>query len=146
MRYLLLFSVTHSWIIWIHVEIFRFLPIYINMKPDLFWNFQFWLQITLKKILSQKKRSLPHLKALTFDYFGDKSPEVRFHRITLSYSYFEEFEFLRQFSKKQNMIKKNISWTEMKSLLTKPSNVLPFYTSSQNSNLLYSEVDFLKHS
>ena len=24
-------------------------------------------------------------------------------------------------------------------------NVLPFYTSSQNSNLLYSEVDFLKH-
>ena len=106
MRYLLLFSVTHSWIIWIHVEIFRFLPIYINMKPDLFWNFQFWLQITLKKILSQKKRSLPHLKALTFDYFGDKSPKVPFHRITLSYSYFEEFDFLRQFSKKQNMTKK----------------------------------------
>ena len=34
----------------------------------------------------------------------------------------------------------------MKSLLTKPSNVLPFYTSSQNSNLLYSEVDSLKRS
>ena len=32
-------------------------------------------------------------------------PEVPF-RITSSYSYFEEFEFLRQFSKKQNMIKK----------------------------------------
>jgi hypothetical protein len=36
----------------------------------------------------------------------DKSPEVPFHRITSSYSYFEEFEFLRQFSKKHNMIKK----------------------------------------
>ena len=34
------------------------------------------------------------------------SQEVQFHRITLSYSYFEEFEFLRQISKKQNMIKK----------------------------------------
>jgi hypothetical protein len=31
-------------------------------------------------------------------------------------------------------------------LLTKPSNVLPFYTSSQNLNLLCSEVDFLKRS
>jgi len=38
--------------------------------------------------------------------FKDKYPEVPFHRITSSYSYFEEFEFLRQFSKKQNMIKK----------------------------------------
>ena len=36
----------------------------------------------------------------------DKSPEVPFHRITSSYSYFEEFDFLRQFCKKQNMIKK----------------------------------------
>ena len=52
--------------------------------------------------------------------------------------------FLQQFSKKQNMTKKNMSWTEIKSLLTKPSNVLSFYTSSQNSNLLYSEVDSLK--
>ena len=36
----------------------------------------------------------------------DKSPEVLFQRITSSYSYFEDFEFLRQYSKKQNMIKK----------------------------------------
>ena len=36
----------------------------------------------------------------------DISPEVSFHRITLSYSYFDEFEFCRQFSKEQNMIKK----------------------------------------
>ena len=36
----------------------------------------------------------------------DKSPEVPFHRITLSYSHLEEFEFLRQFSKKQNLTKK----------------------------------------
>ena len=35
---------------------------------------------------------------------------------------------------------------EMKGLLTKPSNVLPFYTSIQNSNLLYSKVDSLKRS
>jgi hypothetical protein len=34
----------------------------------------------------------------------------------------------------------------MKSLLTKPSNDLPFYKSSQNSNLLYSAVDSLKRS
>jgi hypothetical protein len=57
----------------------------------------------------------------------------------------KKFEFLRQFSKKQNMIKKNYQLNKKK-LLTKTSNVLPFYTSSQNSNLLYSEVDFLKHS
>ena len=35
-----------------------------------------------------------------------KSSEVPFYRITSSYSYFEQFEFLRQFSKKQDMIKK----------------------------------------
>ena len=33
----------------------------------------------------------------------------------------------------------------MKILLTKPCNVLSFYTSSQNSNLLYIEVDFLSN-
>ena len=38
--------------------------------------------------------------------FKDKSPKVPFNSITSSYSYFEEFKFLRQFSKKQNMIKK----------------------------------------
>ena len=36
----------------------------------------------------------------------DKSLKVPFHRLTLSYSYYEEFEFLCQFSKKQNMTKK----------------------------------------
>jgi hypothetical protein len=45
--------------------------------------------------------------------FKDKSPEIRFHRITfLSYSYFEEFEFLCQFSKKQNMIKEKYQLKE----------------------------------
>ena len=33
---------------------------------------------------------------------------------------------------------------ELKSLLTPQSNILPFYTSSQNSNLQYGEVDSLK--
>ena len=70
-------------------------------------------------------------------YGKDKSLEGPFHRITSLYSYFEEFEFLRQFSKKQNMISAE---------QTKPSNVLPFNTLSQNSNLLYSEDDSLKHS
>ena len=44
----------------------------------------------------------------------DKSPEVLFQRITSSYSYFEDFEFLRQYSKKQNMIKKKyqLNWNE----------------------------------
>ena len=43
-----------------------------------------------------------------------KSPEVPFHKITSPYSYFEQFEFLRKFSKKQNMIKKNyqLNWTK----------------------------------
>ena len=76
----------------------------------------------------------------------DKSPKVPFHRITLSYSYFEEFEFWANSARSKKSSRKNISWTEMKSLLTKPSNVLPSYTSSQNSNFLYSEVDFLKRS
>ena len=35
----------------------------------------------------------------------DKFSEVPFHRITSSYSYFEEFDFFCQFSKKQNMKK-----------------------------------------
>ena len=47
---------------------------------------------------------------------------------------------------KHGQEKIHISWTEIKSLLIKPSNVLPSYPSSQNSDLLYSEVDFLKHS
>ena len=57
--------------------------------------------------------------------------EVPFHRITSSYSYFEEFEFLRKFSKKQNMTEKNISWTEIKSLLTKPRNVFTHHAKIQ---------------
>ena len=54
--------------------------------------------------------------------------------------------FVANSARSKTWSRKNISWTEMKSLLTKLSNVLPFYTSSQNSNLLYSEVDSLKHS
>ena len=73
----------------------------------------------------------------------DKSPEVTFHRITLSCSYFEGFEFLRQFTKKQNMIMKKYQLNRNKKFVDKAQqcNVLPFNTSSQNSNLLYSEVD-----
>ena len=56
--------------------------------------------------------------------FKDKSPKVPFHRITLSYSYFEELEFLHSSASSKTWSRKNISWTEMKNLLTKPSNVL----------------------
>ena len=77
----------------------------------------------------------------------DKSPEVLFLRIASSYSQSEKLEFLRQFCKKQNMIKKKYQLNRNKKcLLTKPSNVLSFYTSSQNSNLLYSNFDSLKRS
>ena len=58
-------------------------------------NFQQWLHLYPEI-----------LKAKEFQICKGKSPEVPFHRISLSYRYFEEFEFLRQFSKKQNMIKK----------------------------------------
>ena len=72
-----------------------------------------------------------------------KSPEVPFHGITLPSSY---SKFLRQFSNKQN-IQKNYQLSRNKKFVDKaPNNVLPFYTSSHNPNLLYSEVDFLKHS
>ena len=44
------------------------------------------------------------LKVVAKLAFKGQPPEVLFHRNTSSYSY---FEFLRQFNKKQNMIKKN---------------------------------------
>ena len=75
----------------------------------------------------------------------DKYPEVPFHRITLSYI-LKNINFCTNSARSKTRSRKNISWTEMKNLLTKPSNVLPFYTSSQNSNLLCSEVDSLKRS
>ena len=43
--------------------------------------------------------------------------------------------FCVQFSSKAKHDQEKLS-AELKSLLTKPSNVLPFYPSSQNSNLL----------
>ena len=69
--------------------------------------------------------------------------EVPFHRISLSYSY---FEFLHQFSKKQIMIKKQYQLNRNEKFVEKASNVLPFYTASLNPNLLYSLVDSLKGS
>ena len=43
-----------------------------------------------------------------------KSPEVPFHGITSPQLFWNNLNFLRQFSKKQNMIKKNyqLNWTE----------------------------------
>ena len=55
-----------------------------------------------------------------------KSPEVPFHRITSSYSYFEEFEFLRQFSKKQNMIKKKYQLNRNKKFVDKAQQCFAF--------------------
>ena len=56
----------------------------------------------------------------------------------------KNLNFCANSARSKTWSRKNISWTEMKSLLIEPSNVLPFYTSSQNSNLLYNEVDSLK--
>ena len=58
----------------------------------------------------------------------DKSPEVRSLRITLSYTYFEEFEILPQFSKIQNMIKKKHQLNRNEKFFEKAQqyNVLPF--------------------
>jgi hypothetical protein len=76
--------------------------------------------------------------------FKDKYPEVPFHGITFSCSYFEEFDFLRQFIKKQNMIKKKHQLNKKEKFVDKAHQCFALYTSSQNSNLLYSEVDSLK--
>ena len=56
----------------------------------------------------------------------DKSPEVPFHRITSSYSYFEEFEFLRQFSKKQNTIKKKYQLNRNEKFVDKAQQCFAF--------------------
>ena len=64
--------------------------------------------------------------------FKDKSPEVPFHRITKSYSYFEEFEFLRQFSKKQNMIKKKYQLNRNKKFVDKAQQCFAFLHTKVN--------------
>ena len=75
-----------------------------------------------------------HFSGLGWRSMGKgKSPEVPFHGITLPYSYFEVIWIFAPFQQ-ETWSRKIISWREIKSLLTKPSNVLPFYTSSQNSN------------
>jgi hypothetical protein len=56
----------------------------------------------------------------------DKSPKVPFHRITSSYSYFEEFEFLRHFSKKQNMIKKKYQLNRNEKFVDKAQQCFAF--------------------
>ena len=59
-------------------------------------------------------------------YVKDKSPEVPFRRITSSYSYFEEFEFLRQFTKKQNMMKKKYQLNRNKKFVDKAQQCFAF--------------------
>ena len=56
----------------------------------------------------------------------DKSPEVPFHRITSSYSYFEEFEFLPQFSMKQNMTKKKFQLNRNEKFVDKAQQCFAF--------------------
>ena len=56
----------------------------------------------------------------------DKSPEVPFHRITSSYNYFEEFEFLRTFSKKQNMTKKKFQLNRNEKFVDKAQQCFAF--------------------
>ena len=56
----------------------------------------------------------------------DKSSEALFHRITWSYSYFVEYEFLRQFSKKQNMIKKKYQLNRNEKFVDKAQQCFTF--------------------
>ena len=80
-------------------------------------------------------------------YLGkDKSPEVLFMESLHIQLFWSNLNFCANSARSKTWSRKNISWKFIKSLLTKLSNVLPFYASSQNSNLLYCEVDFLKGS
>ena len=73
-------------------------------------------------------------------------PNFQFIKSLRHTAILKNLNFCAHSARSKTWSRKNISRTEMKSLLTKPSNFLPFYTSSQNSNLLYSEVVSLKHS
>ena len=53
-------------------------------------------------------------------------PKFQFHRITSSYNYFEEFEFMRQFSKKQNMIKKKYQLNRNEKFVEKAQQCFTF--------------------
>ena len=66
---------------------------------------------------------------------SSKSPEVPFYGITSPCSYFEVILIFAPIQQEAKPDQEKQS-DEKKSLLTKHSNVLPFYSSSQNSNLL----------
>ena len=86
--------------------------------------------------LSQTLDKLECVKGVKFRFMES----LRFTAILKS------FEFLRQFSKNQNMIKKNYQLNRNKKFVDKAQLCTAFFcTLSQNSNLLYSKVDFLKH-
>ena len=80
----------------------------------------------------QSKKKTIHILRQKKDWVGgsrkwpDKSPKVPFHTITLSYSYFEEFEFWRQFSKKQNMIKEKYQLNENEKFVDKAQQCFAF--------------------
>ena len=61
-------------------------------------------------------------------------PKFRFIESLRHTAILKNLNFCANSARRKTWSRKNISWTEMKSLLTKPSNVLPFYASSQNSN------------
>ena len=88
----------------------------IVMNPVTIMN-ALWLEPNV-----QQKLNVNPMEPL--DIGKDKSPEVPFHRITSSYSYFEEFEFLHQFSKKQNMIKKKYQLNRTEKFIDKTHQFL----------------------
>ena len=73
----------------------------------------------------------------------DKSPEVSFHRITLSYSSILKYLNFCPIQQEAKQDQEKIS-AEQKWKNYWPAMFCFFYTSSQNSNLLYNEVDSLK--
>ena len=98
-----------------------FLPVS-NLNVNIKWTFQernlkfvksYSPYILICKLHSNHKETFKR-EILRSQGIKGKSPEVPFHGITSSYSYFEVIWILRQFSKKQNMIKKNyqLNWTK----------------------------------
>ena len=61
----------------------------------------------------------------SFNCIKRKSPVVAFHRITSPYTYFEEIWIFAPIQQEAKHDQEKLS-TELKNLLTKPSNVFPF--------------------
>ena len=97
--------------------------IYVYSSPFSYFELQVLGQFTFNYFLDILS---PFFSFINLMLIKDKSPEVPFHRITLTYSYFEEFEFFRQFSKKQNRIKKKYQLNRIEKFVDKAKQCFAF--------------------